>query len=710
MTDFVFKRYGGSHQLKIQDAHDLEKIQTLNEAHWAATSVPIDNLDCDRVFLSHVDTDKNGRIRTRELKEAQAWLYRMLADRSRLSEGTDVLRLDDIDTSHAEGQELRKTAEFILNNLGLPQAKEISLHQVRDAESIIANAANNGDGVVPPEAVADADLAQFISSIMDTVGSTMDASGKPGVVKKEIEDFFHAAETYLAWTEKGKIPAGKDSTDVMPWGNDTPHLYQLVANLEEKIDQYFIQCAMVGFDERAAVQMQLRQKELEETDFTNPEVLRDRLMNAPLAKVNPEGILDFKGAVNALYREQLLESRDKIFKRAIGEDVKQLTQKQWEKVKTIFAPYRAYVESKQGGAVEKLGDDLLRKYLQGQYRERLNEVIGKDSSVADELSQIHTAEKLILYQRWLLELANNFVSFANLYNPSIRALFEAGTLVIDGREIMFTMKVQDVQAHKTQSEKSYMCLLYLEVTGRQDREIAFNIVAPVTSSNIGELRVSKLGIFFTIDGREWDAEIKDIVVNPISIWESVTAPCRQVSDFIKAQVDKLNKFREEKIQTTMAVPTTSTSGATRDLLLGGGIAIAALGSAFAYIIKALSQVKLSHVLGILLGIIAIVVLPGMIVGFVKIRKRDMSILLEASGWAINVRMRLSIALGRLFTHIPRLPKQARKEKRDSIGKFLKEFGYSSSLSTEFFIVVSIIVIAFVVFQLFIQRYYCTRIF
>ncbi|RKY42534.1 MAG: hypothetical protein DRP85_02660 [Candidatus Makaraimicrobium thalassicum] len=701
MAELVFKRYGGSHQLKIQDAHDLGKIQTLNEALWAATSVPIDNLDCDRVFLSHVDMDKNGRIRTRELKEAQSWLYRMLAGRSHLSEGTDVLRLDDIDTSHVEGQELRKTAEFILNNLGVPQAKEISLQQVRDARSIIANAANNGDGVVPPEAVADADLAQFISSIMDTVGSTMDASNRPGVGKKELEDFFHTAETYLVWKEKGNVPAGKESTDVMPWGNDTPHLYQLVADLEEKIDQYFTQCAMVGFDERAAVQMQLRQKELEEIDFADPEVLRNRLMNAPLGKVDPEGMLDFTSAINTLYRERLLELRDKVFKRAIGEDVKQLTRQQWEKVKTIFAPYRAYVESKQGGAVEKLGDDSLRKYLQGQYRERVNELIDKDRSVADELSQILTAEKLILYQRWLLELANNFVSFANLYDPGIRALFEAGTLVIDGREIMFTMKVQDVQAHKIRSEKSYMCLLYLEVTGRQDREIAFNIVAPVTSSNIGELRVGKRGIFFSTDGCEWDAEVKDIVVNPISIWESVTAPCRQVSDFLKAQVDKLSKVREEKIQTTMAVPTTS--GAARDLLLGGGIAIAALGSAFAYIIKALSQVKLSHVLGVLLGIIVIVILPGMIAGFVKIRRRDMSILLEASGWAINVRMRLSIALGRLFTHIPGLPKRARKEKRDSIGKFLKQFGYSSTFSRSFFIVVSIIVIVFLIFQLFMMR-------
>ncbi len=53
-------------------------------------------------------------------------------------------------------------------------------------------------------------------------------------------------------------------------------------------------------------------------------------------------------------------------------------------------------------------------------------------------------------------------------------------------------------------------------------------------------------------------------------------------------------------------------------------------------------------------------------GFAKIRKRDMSVLLEASAWAVNVHMRLNATLGRLFTHIPRLPEGARKERRDVV--------------------------------------------
>jgi len=191
MSRLIFRNYGGSYQLRIQNAEDLEKIQVLDEVHWAATSIPTDNLHCDKAFTAYVDTDKNGRIRPAELKAAWSWLIRVLADRHRLPEGSDVLRLQDIDRHCPEGQKLRATAELILTNLNMPGKNEISLDQVRDVQSIMARAANNGDGIIPPEVTSDADLAQFITSIMESVGSRMDACGKPGISEDELKKFFH---------------------------------------------------------------------------------------------------------------------------------------------------------------------------------------------------------------------------------------------------------------------------------------------------------------------------------------------------------------------------------------------------------------------------------------------------------------------------------------------------------------------------------------
>ncbi|MDP8216132.1 MAG: hypothetical protein P9L98_02275 [Candidatus Kaelpia imicola] len=333
-------------------------------------------------------------------------------------------------------------------------------------------------------------------------------------------------------------------------------------------------------------------------------------------------------------------------------------------------------------------------------------MIAKDLAAADDLNQIHNLEKLILYQRWLMELANNFVSFKNLYSPQNRSLLEMGRLVIDGREMTFTMKVQDRSIHKKIAGNSYIYLLYLEITGRQEKDIRFEIVAAVTSGNTGRLRIGKRGIFFTIDGIEWDAEIVDIVENPISLWESVRAPFKQITDLVKKQIDKFSKSRQDKLETAISSP--SGSGIARDLLLGGGIAIAALGSSFAYITKAFSQVKLVHILGMLVGLAIVVILPGMIIGFTKIGKRDMSVLLEASGWAVNVQIRLNAALGRLFTHTPRLPKSAYRERRDVVMQFVKKFGYRSFRLKKLFRVILIITFIMFCMTLFLSIYPKTK--
>ena len=52
MSTFVFRNYGGIDQLEIDDATDLERIDELDKARWAATSAPIEQLFCDPAFLA----------------------------------------------------------------------------------------------------------------------------------------------------------------------------------------------------------------------------------------------------------------------------------------------------------------------------------------------------------------------------------------------------------------------------------------------------------------------------------------------------------------------------------------------------------------------------------------------------------------------------------------------------------------------------------
>ena len=90
------------------------------------------------------------------------------------------------------------------------------------------------------------------------------------------------------------------------------------------------------------------------------------------------------------------------------------------------------------------------------------------------------------------------------------------------------------------------------------------------------------------------------------------------------------------------------------LLLGGGVVFAAVGSTLAFLINALSGVSLKTLFAVLGLFAALAALFGLL-GFLKLRKRDISTLLEACGWALNGRMRLTHTHSLIFTNKPGLP-------------------------------------------------------
>ena len=115
----------------------------------------------------------------------------------------------------------------------------------------------------------------------------------------------------------------------------------------------------------------------------------------------------------------------------------------------------------------------------------------------------------------------------------------------------------------------------------------------------------------------------------------------------------------------------------RDLLLGGGIAIAAVGSSLVYLLRTLSQISFLKAGIALVSLVLVVALFSALSGWNNLRKRDMSALLEACGWAVNFRMYMTPGLGYLFSHTPHLPEGARKERRDLVTLFLRQTGYGA---------------------------------
>lgn len=114
-----------------------------------------------------------------------------------------------------------------------------------------------------------------------------------------------------------------------------------------------------------------------------------------------------------------------------------------------------------------------------------------------------------------------------------------------------------------------------------------------------------------------------------------------------------------KKQPASQVPSAPSGQVLGGLLAGGGIALAALGSSAAFVVKTFASLTWQSTLAGILAAVAAVAVPASVVAHLKLRQRDLSAILEASGWAINARMRLTRRQADYFTCVPGYPSGAR---------------------------------------------------
>ena len=667
----TFDRFGRSLHLRIRSADDLERLLELDEAHWVATGAPIDGLKCDLGFLTLVDTDANGRIMCAEMCEAVRWLLRLLSDRAGVTEGSQTLALEAVNTGEPDGSLIVDSARKMLASLGTPDAAEISLDEVRQIKARVEDAAVSEAGVVLPDATDEPDVRRFIADIIDTVGGVPHPSGEQGVGQPQLDQFLADAAALLEWRARGALPDGQSTSDILPLAADTAPAFELLASLRGKIDQYFAQCDAVALDPRIAEQVYPREPELQSADFGDTAVIEQVLADAPLTRPTPEHVLCFTDPINPRFAAGLERLRAEVVERALGGAIKVLSVDQWKQVKAAFAAHEAWLGAKAGATVEKLSDDALRAYLDGPHADAVGSLIASKTSTAFVLDNIRLTEKLVLYQAWLLALANNFASFPHLYDPDRRAMFERGTLVMDGRRFNLAVKVDDRAGHSAVAKSSNMFVLYVEVVPAGEGRPPFEVAVPVTSGGKGNLCAGKRGVFEDVDGVLHDARVMHLIENPISVSEALASPFHRLAGLVTSKITGLTAAAEKKLDAAgtsafsqvaatgpkppAAQPAPAAGPSAGNMLMGGGIAVAALGSAAAFIINTFAKLHWYQILGGIAGAILAVMLPVSIIALLKLRRRDLSAILEGSGWAINARMRLTMRLARFFTKRPAYP-------------------------------------------------------
>jgi hypothetical protein len=672
-TSVRFTRTGRAYHLDIATAADLRNALDLDEALWVATSAPIDTLHLDALFLQLVDTDHDGRIKPPELKDAIRWCLEVLCDARGLDAGDEALSPAAINTRTEDGRRAHEAATRLLVDDTDETAVHVSLDHVRHVRRQIECLAVSEAGIVLPRATDDQTIRQFVEELVATVGGVTHPSGATGLDEAHLSQFLATAEAYLAWDAQGRSSDEHSSTEILPLGPATAAAFAAFVGVRDKLDQYFAQCEAAKLDDRLVDRM-TGTADTSQTDFADLGDLRALLQRAPLSRPCAERTFRFDDPINPGYAEAVVRLRQDVVRPMFGNG-DQLTDQQWQQTKQTLAAYEAWSSHPHGAELRPLGPEKVRHYVEARTTDAVRDLIAQSKQSAFVLDNIRVLEKLILFQANLLQLANNFISFPDLYDPARRAVFERGTAVIDGRRFTFAVAVKDRAAHVTAAATSGIYVMYLELArrGSEDRPC---VAVPVTAGGQGNLCEGKRGIFEDIEGQHWDARIIQIVENPIGLGAAIAAPYRRIARMFVGKIDALTssaekQFDERAERTMSAVSTAGTPSAAPaegaapggmaagSMLLGGGVALAALMSALAYV----GKVVVENPLGILLGVagaILVLMLPTAIRAFLKLRQRDLSAMLEGTGWAINARMRLTQRQALTFTARPPYPTDVRR--------------------------------------------------
>jgi hypothetical protein len=699
MSEMRFRNFGGIHQFMVGDEADLARIDDIDPARWAATSAPLHDLHCDPAFLAYVDQKTTGRVRVAQIVEARDWLFARLAQKEVVRKGVDTVAIAAIDEKGESGAALRAAAERVNREQKAGDAKSIALSDVRDYKGAYQKLLANGDGVIPADVIPEEGVKAFITDVIEVVGSTPDRGGSPGIDAERLKRFMEQGKVWVDWRAKAAAER--------PWGDDTDAALALVRELDPKLEAYFLQCELLRQEAPTAESLRLAPEDLRALRVKAFEDLERHVKGSPLAAPSADGALPLAGVVNVLYRDRFDALRDTVIRRALGAQVTSITRADWLKVKATFDGYVAWEKAKPAEAFDKLGDDKMKAHLAGGMDKRVEEYIALDLAAAKEIGQIDDLEKLLLYVRWLIELVNNFVNFSAVYLPKKTALVEAGSLVIDGRRLDFCLKVANRAAHKSVATLSNIYLVYVEVLEKEGGAVVYQLVAPVTGGEAGRLRVGKRGIFIDLDDREFDAIVTEIVDNPISVKQAAFAPFRRAAAMISSKIEEyvanaqasqeaaMNARAEAGVAATQAqveagvtqvgtgvevargtaTPPPATPAPTEptrpqseglnpnSLILGGGMALAGLGAVLAGIFGVISSLK--GWLAII-GVVLVVMGVSALLGWLKLRRRDMALLFEASGWAVNVHMTITRPIARVFAFIPDLPKDAVLDRTDML--------------------------------------------
>lgn len=668
-----FFRAGGVDQVLIRSGADLAHLGKLDQKLWVALACPTRGTELDPRTLDLIDTDRDGRIRPPELIAACAWACRHLTDPDLLLQGGDSLPLSAISSGDSSETPLADEARRILQLRGKEGADTLTLADVTDRSDLLAAMRFNGDGVIPPESADDEAVRSLIRQIMKAHGSTKDRAGLEGLHRRQAEAFFAEAHALHDWQAGGGGDAASDAA--------TLAAAQAVGAVREKVDDFFARCRVAAYDPRSIAALNPSKETYEALAAQGSLALgAESIAQLPLAPIAPGRTLPLRQGVNPGWAEALEALRRDAVVPMLGRadgtaDV--LSEDDWRDLQAHVASCRRWLAAKPVTKLGALSAAQVQEALALQGA--VMALIDEDERIEPHNARIADLEKLLRFKRDLLTLVNNFVAFKDFYRRE-GAIFQAGRLYLDGRSCDLSVAVADAAKHAPLAGMAKAYLAYCHCT-RQGKTMT--VVSAFTAGDTDFLFVGRNGVFYDRQGQDWDATITKVIENPTSVAQAFLSPYKKFLRLIEEQVAKRAAASDNLAQGSLGTLASSITTADKAAAPGAKPAppvklpgrvdvgtVAAIGVALGSISAVLVAVFSKFVdLGVwipiaILGIVMAISGPSMLIAWLKLRQRSLGPILDASGWAINGRMRVNVRLGGSLSQTARLPAHAHRALRD----------------------------------------------
>ena len=188
----------------------------------------------------------------------------------------------------------------------------------------------------------------------------------------------------------------------------------------------------------------------------------------------------------------------------------------------------------------------------------------------------------------------------------------------------------------------------------------------MTDGDVYSLREGKNGLFYDRKGDIWDASVFKIIENPISIRQAFWTPYRKLGRFIEKSIEKNASEKDEKVTGDMTTQVASSGekkqmfdiGKFAGIFAAIGLAVTGLTLALTKIVDKMSEFHAWQWIVLVLVILLLISGPAMILAWLKLRKRSLSPLLNANGWAINAAAKVNITFGSTLTEVSDAPRVA----------------------------------------------------